>query len=456
MKQLWNKFIRKWKPDFDSESRVLIKNSSWVFAANTTGAVYAFLKSVIIARGLGAEILGIYTVAVAFVLTIQEIFKLNVAMGVIRYGAIFRNENRPDKIIALIKGSVLASLSSAFLSVVVIWLIISLAYSDFIDTPGLQNFIIIYAAVNGLAFLDNIGKGVLKLYFKFKVNSIVQMIMDTVEFILVSLCVLLYPGNLEYFFSTVIIARLLNTIICNFAVIAELRKELGNYISTSVKTISTQFREISNFILGNSFSNTLRILMNQGDVLLLGWLTGPSVVGMYAVAKKLAYSVLTITDPLVTSIFPQLSVLISAKQFTEVRTMIRKITGIILPPVLLCLVVAFFLREYIITTVYGKEFSGAANPFFIHLLGAVQGAVFFWCLPLIQSLGLTMLRVRVYLAAIIAGGITAFTLGFSYKASGVAAGLLIANIFITICFVWFAHKKMHEQAIESESKNLVL
>ena len=84
---------------FDKESKTLFKNSSWVFIANTYGVGLAFLRSIVIARGLGAEILGIYTVIIAFVVTVQEILKLNVPLGIIKYGAHFISEDRHDKLV---------------------------------------------------------------------------------------------------------------------------------------------------------------------------------------------------------------------------------------------------------------------------------------------------------------------------------------------------------------------
>ncbi|CAN5425219.1 hypothetical protein BH11BAC2_BH11BAC2_25560 [soil metagenome] len=442
MKAVLDKSKNFLRSKFDQESKILIRNSSWVFVANAVGAVYAFLRSVIIARGLGAETLGSYTIAIAFVLTIQEILKLNVAMGVIRYGAQYRTENRPDKIMALLKGSVVASFASAALSVIVIAGLVELAYDHFLSTPGLDRFIILYALVNGFAFLDNIGKGVLKLYYKFRVNSLVQMVMDTFEFIMIALCIYFFKNDLSYFFTTVIVTRLINTLICNTAVILELKNELGPYLSTKVELIKDQYREISRFVVGNSFSNTLKTFMNQGDVLLLSMWSGVAAVGVYTVAKKLAYSVLTLTDPLVTSIFPQLSVLVAKKQFAEVRTMLIKLTRLTLLPVIAFLILAYFFRDDIITRIYGKAFALAADPFFIHLIGAIQGSIFFWCLPLIQSLGLTSFRFRVYLAAMTTGAITSWLLTPALGASGVAIGLLFANLVITSSFTWFAHQYM--------------
>ena len=71
-----SKARRSFAKKFDAESKTLIKNSSWVFIANGYGATLAFLRSVVIARGLGAEILGTFTIAIAFILTTQELLKL--------------------------------------------------------------------------------------------------------------------------------------------------------------------------------------------------------------------------------------------------------------------------------------------------------------------------------------------------------------------------------------------
>jgi O-antigen/teichoic acid export membrane protein len=65
-----NKIRSKIKSILDGETQTLFKNSAWVFVSNSYGILLAFLRSIVIARGLGAEILGIYSVIIAFVLTI--------------------------------------------------------------------------------------------------------------------------------------------------------------------------------------------------------------------------------------------------------------------------------------------------------------------------------------------------------------------------------------------------
>jgi O-antigen/teichoic acid export membrane protein len=85
-------FLRK---NLDTQSKTLLKNSSWVFISNLVGAGLAFLRGIVIARGLGAELFGVYTLIVAFIITVQEVLNLNLGAAVIRYGSQYRSENKP-------------------------------------------------------------------------------------------------------------------------------------------------------------------------------------------------------------------------------------------------------------------------------------------------------------------------------------------------------------------------
>lgn len=435
MKAKINTKYAQLKRKFDPESRNLFKNSSWVFLANGLGTGYAFLKTILITRVLGAELLGTYTLAIAFILTTQEFLRLNISMGLIRFGAQYTTEGSKDKVVSVIKFSLLLSIISALLSVIVLAFIMAISYSTFIKSPGLSNYVLLFAIANGFTFIDAISKASLKLFYKFKTNSIIQMVMDTIEVIIIVVTLVVYGPDIKAFFTATIAAKFINSITCNIAAYRELLPELRPYISSKINLIQSQYKEFLHYIFGNSLSSTVKVFMNQGDVLLLGAFGNIRDVAYYSTAKKLAYSVLTLTDPLATSVFPQFSHLIAGKVYTKVKTMLSSITRALLLPALFFLTVAYFLRENIITFLYGQEFAAAADPFFILLICAVQGSVFFWALPLVQSLGLIKKRFLVYLSAIIIGAVCAILLIKEYKASGVAIGLLAANLYINFRFI---------------------
>lgn len=438
--------VKKVFQRFDPESKNLIKNSSWVTIANTLGTIFAFIKTVAITRILGVELFGTYALAIAFIITTQEFLRLNISMGLIRYGAIYSSEGRPDKIVSIIKFSLGLSTFSAIISILVLSIITIFSYSTFIKVPDLTVYIIAFAFANSLNFIDAISKASLKLFYKFKVNSIIQMIMDTVETGIVIGTLFIYGANIEAFFTAVIVARILNSLTCNFAAYRELSAALKPHLKSKINLIKDQQKDFFSYIFGNSLSSSLKVFMNQGDVLLLGNMTSTTAVGIYSAAKKLAYSVLTLTDPLASSIFPQLSHLIASKDHSKIKVMIRKITGIMLIPSLFVLIICFLLKSFLIQFLFGEEFLAAAKPFMILLICALQGSIFFWALPLIQSMGLIKKRFLVYLSAIIIGGVTSILLIPGMHESGAAIGLLAANLFITVRFIQAGYQGLNRNS----------
>lgn len=449
LRTLIQKIRNKFKKTFDTESKVLFRNSSWVFAGNAISTGLAFLKTVLIARILGVELLGIYTLSIAFVLTTQEFLRLNVAMGLIRFGAGFAAEGRKDKVVAVIKFSLLLSGAGGLLSVIVIALALGFAYDYFIKIPGLELYILLFAFANATSFFDAVSRACLKLHYKFKINSVIQVVMDLLEFGLVSITLLLYPKDLKAFFLASVAARFINSTVCNYAAYRELLPELRPWLKSRISTISADYKNYFKYILGNSFSSSLKVFMNQGDVLLLGSLVNTQAVGLYSTGKKLAYSVLTLTDPLASSVFPQFSHLVAKKEYVRIKAMLGKITLLIAVPALLILLFCYLVREPLLSTLYGKEFSGAADPFFVSLIGALQGSVFFWALPLIQSLGLIRKRFLVYLTAIVTGALFGLWLIPGYGATGAALALLAANLYITGRFVQASWRRLSEEKISA-------
>ena len=424
------------KKRLDNQSKTLIQNSKWVFIANILGAGLAFVRSVAIARGLGVEIFGTYAMVIAFVALVQEFLNLNLGTAIIKFGAGFIAEERLDKLAIMIRRAVKTSFVMSMLLVLVVSVLTMTSYDTFIRKPHLHWFVIGYAIANSVAYYNLITKAALRLFFRFRKNSIIQIIMDGIETLMMLLAVFLYPKNLTVFFAAAIATRFLNALVCNALGFWEMKKELWIHRHAPDAIIENEVPSIRKFVISNSIGNTLKALIQQGDVLLLGILAGPLSVGFYAVAKKLAYSVLTITDPLVNSIYPQLSKLIAERRVKEVVRMLKRISLVSVIPASGFLILCFLFKTWIITKVYGTEYLEAASPFFFLLINAVIGSLTFWVLPLVQSLGLVSMRLKVYAFMILFGTISSYLLVPVMGASGMAISLLIINSFNNFVFIY--------------------
>ena len=159
------------------ETRQFVKNSTWILGANIVREFLVFLRSIVIARGLGVEFYGIYAMIVAFVFTVQELLNLNIGTPLTKFGAEFKTENRIDKLSALLKGCALVAIISAITSIILITLLITIFYDIFFTKPGLHWIIILFAIAETTLFFDFLSTSLLRLYYKFRLNAIISIIM---------------------------------------------------------------------------------------------------------------------------------------------------------------------------------------------------------------------------------------------------------------------------------------
>lgn len=427
----------------DHESRQLVKNSSWVFLSNFYSTGLAFLRSIIIARGLGAMLFGSYTLVVAFVGLIQEFLNLNLGTALIKFGAGYHAENRNDKLFALVKASMRISGWMALLAITVIALLTLFTNADVHRLPGMDAYVIAYAVASSITYFNSISRGMLRLYYRFRISSFIEIVMDTVETVVVGTVVFFYPKNIAVFFPAIIVVRFVNAFICNFIAFMELKNEWKHHVGVSTAILSDDRSVIQRFVLGNSLGNTLKTVISQGDVLLLGLLTSPQQVAYYAIAKKLAYSILTLTDPLTSSIYPQLAKLLADRKFNEVKRMLGKLSRLAILPAVTIFIVLYFIHEWMFVVLYGKEYAGAAASFMYFLAGALLGAATFWTLPLVQSLGLVRMRILAYLLTIVVGVSLSIVLIPYFSAAGMSMALLITNVLNATIFIYFSFRSIH-------------
>jgi O-antigen/teichoic acid export membrane protein len=434
-------FLRK---NLDTQSKTLLKNSSWVFFSNFIGAGLAFLRGIVIARGLGAELFGIYTLIVAFIITVQKVLDLNLGSAVIRYGSQFRAENNRDKIVSLLKISLNASSVMALISILVITILTLFSYSTFIKAPGMEWFAITYAIASASLFYNQISKSSLRLYFKFRLNSIIQIIMDITEFILVLVALFFFPKDLYIFMTAILISKFINGLIPNIAAWRELRPEFQHHLKASTKLISDQLKAIRKFVISNSIAKTLQSLINTGDVLIIGLISNPLQTVYYAVGKRLAFSILTITDPMVTSIYPQLCKLYEDHNIKAMRLMLLKLTMLAAIPAALFATGAFFLNEWIMVFVFGSEYLPAGQTFYLLTWASLIYATFFWIQPLLQTLNIMNVRLKIYAVGIVTEIIIASILVPKQGSTGMAIAVISTGIIMSGMFLYFAFKKLNE------------
>lgn len=417
----------------DPQSTILIKNSSWVFVANSLCVVFAFIQSILLARELGSNLYGLYLLASTFVLTIQEFLNPNIGTALIKYSSEYKTQDQGQKVIAFIKFSFLVAIAASLISLLFVFLATKVPVSFFQQYEHLDVYLLILSITGSFASFDYVIASLQKIYDRFFLNSILRVISAAIELIGVFLSLRFYPQELLAILLSLMCSRAAGSIIMNIAAIWDLKAVLLKDIRVEIGQIRDQMKEIWSFILSNSASRTLQVLTNRSDVLILGTMAGAVQVAYYATAKKLAYSILVLTDPLFNSSYPQMALLVSEKRFAELKVMLINIVRILAIPISVFTVLTIVFRYSIIAAFYGYEYLEAANSFAVLVIAASLGAVFFWQLPIILAMGETKLRLKVNFYCFLCGIASSVWLARLCGAYGVAIvtlGLFMATQII--------------------------
>jgi O-antigen/teichoic acid export membrane protein len=146
-------------------------------------------------------------------------------------------------------------------------------------------------------------------------------------------------------------------------------------------------REMLRFAILGNLSGTLSSMMNDGDLLVLGFLRNPLEVGYYKLAKSICQVAYLPEMPLVDASYPEFAAAAARRSWGEFRALMRrgsKIAALWLLPVSVVLLV---LARPAIGTLYGPSFLPAAAALAILLIGVNVDGVLFWTRASLLSMG---------------------------------------------------------------------
>ncbi len=425
-----------------SESKFFFKNSQWLVSSNAVRAVIVFARSIVIARGLGVEKFGTFTVLTTLVITVQEFFNLNVGSTVIKFGADYLAQEQRSELDAVFSLGFWGQLLVGFTSVPAVILIGVASYDLLVQVPGLQLLILILAVTRALAFLEEPCAAALRLFYRFKLNALLNITTAVLSLIFVVVALYLKPGSLTTLILAVAAGSIVRTALLVFSALWELRGGLSLTSPRRVAALRAQWKRTRYFVLGTSGSNTLKRFMNKGDVLLLSALSTPTEVGFYAVGKKIAAMLKVLADPLAMTIYPQIASLVAKRRVKDVKRLCMNGSLSFLVPVLVLIPVMYFFGERLISTGFGADYSESWTVALLVVIAASIHVVLFWSVALLNSLELVGIRFAVYAIASIAGCAVAFVLVDEHGADGMGFAVIAMNAIIQGSFLLAIKRKL--------------
>lgn len=409
------------------------KGGLQLFTGNTLSTIILALSSIIVARLLGPEGIGLYSLCIALPSLLIGFVDLGVNSAVVHFSAKLRVEGRLGLLAKMLKVS--------FINRVILGVVASTAFillsenlAHLLNRPEasmlleIASLLIISQLLFGLSNSAFLGLDKVKGY------STLLIVQSVIKLLLSPLLVLVGLGVLGALTGHVM-SYLLPSLLGYFMLI--------RYVAALGKPSQDSHTDILRVMIRYGFplylSNILSVIVGQFRILILAHFASDAEIGNLSVVLTLAGAMNVLVLPL-SALFPAFSKL---KNESEVKTMFKlsvKYVSLLMVPATVAVMV---LSKEIIYTLYGRAFDLAPRfltLFMIQFLYVVIGSVVLTYL--LSGVGKTGIILRAGLVNLSLFLPLATVLTVLYKVDGVIIAILISQLASLLYCLYAAVKDL--------------
>ncbi|NPE27148.1 oligosaccharide flippase family protein [Methanococcoides sp. SA1] len=349
-------FAKLREKKIEKNTKQVMKNSSYQIATNLIAKFGSLIFTIIVARMMGIELFGIYTLALSTIILFSSFSDFGITTAMITFISRNLGNKRPEKARAYF--NILLKYKTYLLSISIFLLLIV----GFLLTKYYYEKPIYIALVAGVLYMPsmvlvNYISSTFQASNNFKIIMVKEVLLQVIRFTLVPLGIFYL---LKTSLNNLIIAAMIILIIgmCYFFALIYLwvsSKIKINFLSQNAQELNAKEKEeLRKFILPLSFTAISGMFFANIDMLMLGRYVEVQYIGLYGAAFALIGAAVTIIGFLPSSVFPIFS-RIKGKELEIIFSRTRILAILIGIP---AMIVTIFIAKYVLL-IYGKEFVDA-------------------------------------------------------------------------------------------------
>lgn len=290
------------KPAF----RRLLRIWSTLLSGSVLAQLLNLLAFAIAARALPLEMLGGIALIQGTAKLIDGLINIRSGVALTTYCARFQAANDKDGFVGLLKaGFVLDCMTAAMAATIaagVLWM--------FAGVIGVPESLVEYAPFYALVVLVSVPGlhlAVLRTFDRYGAIAVSDVVSAVLRVVLFALGFALDAGPL-WFLVAWLATDILAQVIPLKLAFAELKAQgYPSVLKAKARATIASLPGFWKMIWATNFTTSVRALSEQGDVVLVGWLAGPSAAGVFRIAKAAAAPVLQLGFPVQQAAFPELA-----------------------------------------------------------------------------------------------------------------------------------------------------
>ena len=259
---------------------IIAKESSVSFVGMGFGQFFRYLFTTLLARWVGVELIGIYSLSNAVTRIFEVIAKMGLDQGVLR--AINRKNNNADKIKVILSALRMGFISSLFFMCIQILIANWLTINVFHQSSILSQVIIIHAFSLPLYILIHISSHSIQAYKILKYKIFVNEIQNPLILLLSMIFMYLYVSKEQAITFPIVITSLFGLFTINIFL-----RKISSVSILSIKSGRID-KKLLNYSLPIMFMSVLGTFLHWTDTFMLGYYTDTLTVGLYHPAARTA------------------------------------------------------------------------------------------------------------------------------------------------------------------------
>ncbi len=432
------------------ERKSFLKDIGWLFGGGSVRSVLAALETVLLARGLGLELLGVFSIVVAYIKILNAFLDLRVWEGVVKYVGEHWEKGESKKAKSAIKLFYFVDVTSGVVAFVISILLAGVANKYLIKHPDGSTYVIIYSFSLLVSTVNTTSDALLRVFKRFREIAFAGSFEVFIRVISVFIVLVLgfsVKGVLICYVFANILGFIVRQIIVNRILIAN---GLSGWLYVRFNLIRGKMAEIFWFLLNTSIMGTLKMANeNHLAILALGHFSGKDAAGLYRIARTVVKIMVRFVDPVYEAIYPRLVTIATARSLEDFKELV-KYSSYTLMKVLIPLAVGIVvLAEYIIEFFFGKQYVPAADTMRILAIAVVINHLTFWVNPALLAVGkpgertaLEAMRSVIYVLAL-------FFLVREFSLVGAGFAFLIGALFKFFASVYLYQTSIKEALVEN-------
>lgn len=400
----------------------------WVLVSSVVVLLLHFLQKPLMARYLGPDGLGIFTMVTTIAGITALITGLGINGAIVKYVAEYKDDK--DRLHAVFS-SALAAMAIIGVATVIFLFTLSYKFSSIFNMPSLTFLLKIYAFVFPFLLMYGIIMGLFNGLREMKYYSFINILNSILIFILT--ITFLFNG---FGIKGAVVADMLATIMVTVVAAVIMKK----FIKFSISNYRENIKKLTSFGSKLMLGNVINNVNYQADTLLIAYYLTAGDLGYYSAAVSLSRFFWRIPQSIQMISYPATSEYWAKGELKSLNKMINKsmkYSACLLLPV--GFGVWIFAKE-IIVFLFGESFIFSVFPFQILVIGTVIYAIGIPVGGTLVGIGRPDLSLKINTVGAIMNIILNITLIPNFGVAGAAVATISSLILITTLSIYFIIK----------------